>query len=202
MNLELKEISNISMGYVFRQKIEYISDGNYSLLTGENFSGQEISLENGQYLKKVRVDNIKKENILKSNDILFKAKGFFHEAIYIKKIPENTITTSLFFVVRIKDKKVLPEYLCWYLNRTSVQSEFERLSGSVAGLSISNVSMKVFENIKIIIPSIQEQKKIIEINNLAKKEVALLLEIADKKKKLNENLLEELEKKVIEKRSL
>jgi restriction endonuclease S subunit len=72
------------------------------------------------------------------------------------------------------DKKVLPQYLAWFLNNHTTQT---LLKGQAIGTSIPSISKQVLENLEIAVPSIETQKAILQITKLRNKEKSLKQEI-------------------------
>ena len=108
--------------------------------------------------------------MLEPGDVLFASKGTKNfAAIYEhKNIP--AVASTSFFVIRIKDdfkEKVLPEYLRWFMNQPLSQ---KFLQGKAIGTSIASISKSVLSELEILLPTIEKQKAILEINELHTKE--------------------------------
>ena len=57
-----------------------------------------------------------RSHFLASNNLLFMAKGYNNFCTIFKEHNVKCVASSSFLVIRIKENRVLPEYLNWYLN--------------------------------------------------------------------------------------
>ncbi|MBK9301092.1 MAG: restriction endonuclease subunit S [Bacteroidetes bacterium] len=83
---------------------------------------------------------------------------------------EPSVASTSFFVIRPADKKILPQYLAWFLNNHTTQT---LLKGQAIGSSIPSISKQVLDNLEITVPSIETQATILKITKLRNKEKAL-----------------------------
>lgn len=130
-------------------------------------------------------DGISEKHILKNGDVLFAAKGAKNFAAVFENHNEAAVASTSFFVIRLNDQKVLPEYLAWALNTHSIQT---LLKGQAIGTSIPSISKQVIENMEITVPSITAQKSILHITKLRHKEKSLKQEI----EKLREKQIQQI----------
>jgi len=117
---------------------------------------------------------ISEKHLLKDGDVLFAAKGTKNFAAVFENHNEPAVASTSFFVIRLSDKKVLPQYLAWVLNSHTTQT---LLKGQAIGTSIPSISKQVLENLEITVPSIETQKAILQITELRNKEKSLKQEI-------------------------
>ena len=119
-------------------------------------------------------EGISEKHLLKDGDVLFAAKGTKNFAAVFENHNEPSVASTSFFVIRITDKKLLPQYLAWLLNSNTTQNV---LKGQAIGTSIPSISKQVLEHLEISIPSIEIQKTILQITKLRFKEKSLKHEI-------------------------
>lgn len=190
-----KNISNIITGHVFRSKIPYNTEGNINLLNMDAISTAGIVRISENDIKKIQLNDIKPGEIIMPGDILFKAKGLNNTAVLICSIPVNTTVTASCHIIRVSDKKFLPEYVCTWLNSAIAKNHFSKGAGQATGVTIANVSKATLESLEIPEIPIKEQKLIAGIEELAGQEKELRLKIAEKKDLLNRAIIEkELQK--------
>lgn len=134
--------------------------------------------EYGQLLTALHPDlpaeGISEKHLLRPGDVLFAAKGTKNFAAVYEHHSEPAVASTSFFVIRLAGKKVLPQYLAWFLNSHSTQT---LLKGQAIGTSIPSISKQVLENLEIALPSIEMQKAILQITALRNREKALKQEI-------------------------
>ncbi|MDR0802763.1 restriction endonuclease subunit S [Fluviicola sp.] len=130
--------------------------------------------ENGQLAAKLHADlstsGISNKHILKYGDILFAAKGTKNFATAYEKHNLPAVASTSFFVLRLTDKNVLPEYLAWFLNHPNTLT---LLKAQAIGTSIPSISKQVLESLEIKIPNVETQQIILKIANLRKQEKKL-----------------------------
>ena len=119
-------------------------------------------------------EGISEKHLLKDGDVLFAAKGTKNFAAVFENHNEPSVASTSFFVIRPADKKVLPQFLAWFLNNPTTQTI---LKGQAIGTSIPSISKQVLENLEIPVPDIKTQKAIIEISKLRNMEKTLKQEI-------------------------
>ena len=179
--MELKNIADIQSGYISRGKIEPMDNGSYFLLQARDVDADRLIYQ-AERMVRFNPDLSPKDQPLKQNDILFMARGSRNYAILLKEIPKPVLAAACFFIVRLFNRDVLPDYLFWYLNQAPADNYFRRHSGR--GVHMPVVKRSVLENIDIPIPPVEEQKTISELNNLLQKEIALLEALAQKRKEM------------------
>lgn len=111
--------------------------------------------------------DIPEKHLLKPGDVLFAAKGTRNFAAVYESYNRPAVASTSFFVIRIKDKNILPEYLAWFLNNHSIQTI---LKEQAIGTSIASISKTVLEGLEINVPSPKTQNKILQITKLRNRE--------------------------------
>ena len=116
----------------------------------------------------------------KNNDILIAKDGSPLSNIFIYKEEYPMVLLSSIAIIRTNEDKILPKYLKYYLQNTSIKKYIQTTytSGSV----IPRIILKDFKKFPINYPSIKNQNTIINI-----------LETIDKKIEVNENINKNLE---------
>lgn len=149
-----------------------LGEGDVIYLQVKHFDeiGQLQSALHGDLLS----DYIGEKHLLKNGDVLFAAKGTKNFATVYEDHNQPAVASTSFFVIRPTYKKVIPEYLAWFLNS---HSTLTLLKSQAIGTSIPSISKHVLENLEIAVPSIEIQKTILEITKLRNIEKALRHEI-------------------------
>ena len=179
--MKLKTIAKIQSGHISRGRIEPLDDGDFHLLQARNVDAESLSY---------RVDTMVRFNptksgkdwVLKKGDLLFMARGARNFTLLIEELPDDVLAAACFFIIRIKSRQVMPEYLFWYLNQEPVAHYLHRYSGR--GVHMPIVKRDVLENIDVPVPPLETQKRVTQMAVLMKKEQLLLQELAHKRKNL------------------
>jgi len=168
----LKNLAEIQSGFYVRTD----GDWDISYLQAKNFN------EFGD-LKEKLVPEIKKENaqerqLLQKWNILFSAKWTRNFATVYKEDYGKCIASSTFFVIRIKDKNILPEYLAILINESQWTSYFKN---SFSGGTIQSIPKQVLEEFEVYIPPKEKQEQTIQLYNLYKKQLHIYEQLKTKK---------------------
>ena len=179
--MKLKNISTIRTGLVTTRKKATIVDSEiipYKVITLKSFN------PNGS----LRVDNldtfiskekIKESYLTQANDVLIRLREP-NIAINITEENSGLVIPSFVASIRVDKTKVDNKFLTYYLNSTTAK---KALNSSITGTAINMIKTKELENLDIQLPSLQEQKKIVEFLDLTSKEINLLEELKNQKEK-------------------
>lgn len=134
--------------------------------------------ENGNLISKLHPDlfysNVSIKHLLLPGDVLFAAKGIKNfAAVYEVHNPPAVASTS-FFVIRLRDETVLPEFLAWYINHPDTQAF---LKANAYGTAMASIPKSFLVEMEVPIPSLQVQRKILKITELRKREKSLIQQI-------------------------
>ena len=170
MKKKISEIADIQLGYQFRQKIEPTDDGTHRVIQIRDFDENRVLLR--ENLSCVRIDTPADKYLLRKGDVLFLSRGHRNWAVAIIDDLEATVAVSHFFVVRPKQDNVLSEYLAWYLNQATAQEYLHSIARR--GTHMPLIPLSAFVGLKVDLPDIETQKKIVELSRLMEKEKQML----------------------------
>lgn len=180
--MRLNEISLILSGYISREKIEPQVGGSHFLLQARNVDGVSLDYDASNLIR-FNPDLSAKDRFLEPGDILFMGRGAHNFSVLLATdIPPGSLAAACFFIIRITDKKVVPEYLCWYLNQDPVEQYLKRNSGK--GVHMPVVRRVVLENVDIPLPPVDTQQAIAALATLQRREQELVRQVESKRKKL------------------
>ena len=182
----LKNIAKTIAGYTFRKALQENTDGGMFVIRAKDIS-DELYIDKGNLIR-IDFQEHKTKAFVKKNDIIISVRGKFKAGI-IRDSIKNIIASSSVYILRLEDKKILPEYLTIYFNSRAGQSELKKIA---TGTIIKTILRKELEDIKITIPKLHTQNKIIELykNNKAQQK------ILDRKKVLIDEVLENIINKI------
>lgn len=186
MKIKMNHLTAIKTGLVLSRKkasqqSEFKKD--YNVISLKSFN------ENGYYDHSF-VENftaneeIKEENLLQKGDILIRLREP-NIAVYIDKDYKDTIISSLAAIVRTKSKNINPLYLVSYLNSSYIKKQLYS-----QGSAVSMLNIKFIEDLEVILPPIQTQEKVAEIQALSYKEINLLNQLIEEKQKYTTKIFE------------
>ena len=188
---QLRDIADIRLGHPFRGSIPIIEEGNTNVVQVRDINYfDEININN---LVKTELKGRKSPDWLFPKDILFVCRGARHFATIVKDVPENTVCSPHFFLIRLRDysaDKTLPEFISWQLNQKLTQRYFV---ASAEGSNQISVRKQELEQTPIVLPPIESQRCIVNIHNTAIKEKKLHLQLIENR----QQQLEVIAKKIL-----
>lgn len=189
----LADCAVISAGFPFRGKIEE-SNGSGVRVVQMRDVGLEEGIAWGRCIE-ARVELKRESGQLEQGDILFAARGNHHYAIHIESIPSgmHILAAPHFFVIRSLQRIILPAFLSWYLNQESCQRYFARAS---EGTGTKSIRRAILDQTPVVIPSMQEQRKIIALNTVIRRERLLLQTLIENGEKTLTAIATQLEKEI------
>jgi restriction endonuclease S subunit len=167
---KLKNIAGIQTGLFART----VPQGDVGFLQAKHFDF------NGLIIGDIHPELIRTESmerhLLQPGDVLFAAKGTRNFAtIYeIQNLP--CVASTSFFLIRIRNNNILPEYLAWYLNHPIT---LQLIKSQAIGSSIVSIAKPVLEELEVLIPDSKTQNAVLEISRLRTKEKLLKKQIED-----------------------
>ncbi|MCQ2347687.1 MAG: restriction endonuclease subunit S [Paludibacteraceae bacterium] len=176
MNKKLGNIASIMSGCFLSEG----ADGNLLYLKVRDFTGNYI--HQGDLRPSVFASEKTERFLLKDEDLLFAAKGNANFCYCYKESVGRAVASNAFFVIRVQDKTVLPEYVCCYMNQPTILNS---LRIQARGTGIQLIGKDVLEKLLIPIPPMEVQQRICEYDKLRRKETELLEQIAQKKQDIS-----------------
>jgi restriction endonuclease S subunit len=179
--MKIKDISTVQTGVYLREN----SDGEAHYLQVKSFDYNKASLI--PTLPSLVLNDKVKKHLLFEGDLLFAAKGFVNFCVVFREEWETSVASSSFLILKIHDKtKVIPEYVCWFLNRSDVLAFFRNIT---AGSVMPSISKTMLEDFEIDVPDISLQGKIVAVSELQQREQIFSEKIMELKIKLIEKQL-------------
>jgi len=178
--VKLKELSTINPGYLNRSAVEPDSAGSHHLLQIRDFDDDRRTIFR-DHLVKFTPTSPSKISLLQNGDVVFLAKGAKNFAVVVPDLPSPCLAASYFFIIR-PEASLLSGYLAWYLNQPSAQMHFKRLATTGAHMPV--VNRDVLGSLKVPVPGLATQRKIVELDALASMQTKLLAELTKKRRAL------------------
>jgi len=173
-------IEGLFSGYSFREKIEPNPIGAVGVLQMKDILADYSNFDY-QSLDKVSDFQFKDKFFLNKGDIVFVSKGVNNYAIVIDLINFPIIASATFFIIRVDEKKIIPEYLAWYMNQKEAQNYF---SEKKAGTYVPNLNKQDIMDLPLKVPPLKKQNAIAKTAMLLNKEIAILEKLKANRKEL------------------
>ena len=162
--MKLKQIATINAGYPFRGKIP---EAPGSAVVAVQM--KDVSLTEGirwSDCLEAELTGKRDPDYLTTGDILVAARGSHNYAVQVDQLLASTgkqaVAAPHFFVVSLKKKDILPEFLAWLLNQEPVQRYFEQ---NAEGSLTKSIRRSVLEDAPVVVPPLAKQQAIIALAN-------------------------------------
>lgn len=182
----LKEISEIIAGYTFREALKNDPSGEIQVLLAKNIN-DDGSINHSE-LTQINLALPRANAFTKKDDVLLSSRGIFRAGVFNIET-KNTIAASSLFILRIKSKNVLSQYVSIYLNSEAGQNSIQKI---LTGSTIKTILRGALENLSIPIPPLAVQKMIIEISDNWQKREKLLNHKINLDKNIAEGTIKQL----------
>lgn len=197
----LGEIAEIRSGFTFREKVDEVSfdRGNAHIAQIKDVrSVYEFTCSS--VVKATQLPLIQwegKDKAFAETDVVLLpargARGGYFRASVLADDPDAqcpVVVSSQFLIIK-PNKKVLPAFLCWALNQNSIQHSLSDGAAS-QGTSIVMLSAKVASELKLDIPSINTQQKILHLNDLWEHEQQLTHALLKNREQMMQGMFNQL----------
>jgi len=178
MNTTLTDIAIIKAGHPFRGKIAEKTDGNTQVVQIRDISPDGCIA--WQQLISTDITGRKTPDYLQTGDVLFAARGVRNTAGYVNEVSSPSVCAPYYYLIKITDASVLPEFIAWQLNQKNAQRYFE---SSAEGSAQRSIRRALLEETPLVIPNIAEQRAIVNFDNKIKQEKRLLNGLIENRKK-------------------
>ena len=167
---------------------EYLSIGDFYLVTGTDFVGGRIDWSNCSFVDHSRF--IQDSNIqLRPSDVLLTKDGTIGKVAFVDSPPGPATLNSGVFVIRPKTDNAIPKFL-YYVLTSQIFDEF--LSQLQAGSTISHLYQKDFVNFTFRVPLKNEQVAIASILTDMDAEIEALERLRNKMEAVKQAMMQEL----------
>ena len=151
---------NARIGWQRLTKAEYMSKGDYLLITGTDFTEtHEIDYSTCVYVTEERYKQDSKIQ-MKNGDILITKDGTLGKVAQVKGLEMPATLNGGVFVVRCKDGSLENRFILHYLLSNHFQSVVEQQK---TGSTISHLTQTLFSRLMIPIPPLEIQREIVRI---------------------------------------
>lgn len=137
-------------------------------------------------------ERLKAEYLTQPGDVIVRLTTPY-TAVLIDEDFAGMVIPSHFVVIRTRGKKILPEYLYWLINTDKVKA---LILQNVSSIMIGTVKPASYAEMEIELLTIDEQRKISELNLLAKKEIHLLDRLIGQKELYYKEAIDQVQKEM------
>jgi len=185
MKTKIKKIATVQMGYSFRSRLETSRSGNIAVIQMKDLP--EDNTVGCGALAKIDMETLKEHHLAQKGDLVFRSRGHVTTAAVLLDDPGKAVVTAPLLRIRItKPDRVLPEYLNWYISQRDAQIF---LTSRAKGTAQKMISKQAIEDLEVSLPSLENQKIIIELALLSAQEQTLLHRLSEKQERYISTIL-------------
>lgn len=180
--MNLGGLAEVQMGYPFRSRLEHDPQGDVAVIQMKDID--DANLLHAEEAIRVALPTGKTHHLLRAGDLLFRSRGRSNGAALVAEGIDPAVLAAPMLLIR--PHKVLPAYLCWYINAPATQAQLAALA---EGTSVRMISAEALKSFSIPVPPLDEQRHIAEAAALAEQEQTLLARIAALRQRLTTHIL-------------
>lgn len=177
--MELRDAARVQPGYLSRTSVRSVPSGTHRLV-----QARDVSPRHGLRLDTVvRFSPERNPDLYRVSrgDILLTARGQDHRACLIGMDLPDVLASSVFYIIRPREKFVLPGYLAWWLNQPDTQAALESAS---RGTAIGYIARPSMEHLRVVVPPLDVQRRIAEARDLWRRQQSIQARLDQKREQL------------------
>ena len=168
--MELNKIATVKTGLVISRKEakDPVNSVEYRQLNLKSVT-DSATIKLSDTIPFYAIEKLSSNYITQEGDVIVKTSEPY-TAVYITKEYAGLVIPSHFVIVRVDIKKVLPQYIAWYLNKDRIKKAFRM---SCTG-TLKQIKPTIIAETEVKLPSLERQQKVVELNDIAQREIMLL----------------------------
>ncbi len=190
MRQQLNEIADIRTGHTFRGKVPEDPKGDSRVLQIKDIRGKMVITSDT--LPFINAKDINKSNHLKPDDVIIPARGEHYNAAIFKPGDDSNSTvvaSNQVLIIRVNKNKILPGYICWYLNQNEAKNY---IKNEIRGTNIPMITKESLSRLLVKIPPIEIQQKIVALVSLWQKEKQLTQQLMNNRERMLKGMFQQL----------
>ncbi|MCK4618590.1 MAG: restriction endonuclease subunit S [Desulfobacterales bacterium] len=190
MNLKIKQLATVRMGYSFRSRLEASRGGKVAVIQMKDLL--QDNTVGCKKLVKIEMEIVKEHHLAQKGDLVFRSRGQITTAAILLEDPGKAVVAAPLLRIRItKSDKILPEYLNWYIGQRDAQIFLaSRAKGTVQKM----ISKQAVEDVEVYLPTLEKQQHIVDLAKLSAQERTILGTLSEKRDQYISTLLMHLAK--------
>ena len=179
MKVKLENIATVQAGYSFRSRLELQDAGTVAVIQMKDLtSANRVDCSE---LARVDMEVPKEHHLVRPGDLIFRSRGLTSNSALLADDPGDAVLAAPLLRIRITNKKILPEYLNWYISQQPAQAY---LTSCAAGTALKMISKQSLENMELFVPPLNRQRLIVELAAMEEEEQRIMKTLAEKRSQL------------------
>lgn len=174
--MKLGQLCTFQMGYTTRARLEPAVAGGVLTLQLRDIS-PEGEIEHAT-LTRAHLPDVADRYLVGSGDVIFRSRGERSTAVAISSaMSEKAVAILPLMILRPAPSVITPEFLAWSINLPASQ---RHLDASAQGASIRMVPKSALDELRLDVPDIATQQRIVAAAKLARREAVLAASLVEK----------------------
>lgn len=162
----IADLASVQGGYPFRGSIDDQHDGSALAIQMKDVD-PELGV-NWASATRTELIGRKQPDWLTAGDILFVSKGARFYAVCLDEPPMPAVCSPHFFHLRVEAQTIaVPAFIAWQINQAPFQKQLQQ---AAVGSSQLSIRRPVLEMLRLSIPSVADQHRIVALTELARQE--------------------------------
>lgn len=159
---KVAECAEVLPGFALKARAEHEPEGAYQVVMAKHLSDCMPYRYIDEHELRMTPAGSPENYRVQKGDVLFISRGVRNCAAVIESVPEKTIASATFYILRAHSP-IVPAYLAWCLNQPPMQAQIGQIR---TGAGTPIVQRNVLGDIQIPVPPVKEQKHIVELGAL------------------------------------
>lgn len=186
-SVRVRDICTVQIGYTVRRRIRKAQDG---ILTIQLRDVPPNGSVDPAGLTRLQVEAVPERYLVGRGDVLFRSRGDSNTACALDgRFQERALAMLPLFILRPKQRLVLPGFVAWAINQPRAQRHFDRFA---RGTNMRMIPRAVLTDLEVPWPSLDVQRRVVALDALARRERTLTIRAAEKRRGLVARILGDL----------
>ena len=176
---KLADIAEVRAGYTFRKPEKGTELFPYPVIQIKDITPD--GKLNSATVSTIFLPGLFDKQLVWSGEVVLSARGTRNRAAVYNGEFQEAVAGTQFWIIRPKKGGVLPEFLAWYLNQPQTQQYF---AARTHGTYIGMIQKEAVNELRIPVPPIETQQKIVAVHELALREQGAMEQLKNKRAEL------------------
>jgi len=173
--VQLSRVVDVLPGYPVKARVEHDPDGAFQVVIPRHLGDEPVYAYKDEHALRMNLEGRPDRYLIAPGDVLFVSRGMSNRATYVARIPDATVSTAVFYVLRPR-RDLDPRYLTWYLNQAPTQMAIGQIR---TGAGTPIVQRKALMELSMPVPDLATQRRIADVFELMNRERRLCQRLVD-----------------------
>lgn len=184
----LRDVCDVQMGFTARGRLTGASRGGVPAIQMRDVP--PAGTVDSASLTRRQPGRVPERFLVGSGDVLFRSRSDLNTALAIgQRLDEPAVAMLPLYILRPNRRVILPEFLAWTINQPRSQRHFDRFA---RGTNMRMIPRSVLTELQIALPGTDVQRRVVALDDLARRERTLSVHVAEKRRQFVTGILEDV----------